>query len=121
MRDYILLTALLLVTGMAHSQPVVTIDGNTYQLNVDVVEMSSRRVFDCEVITFIPSDFDKDGDDDNDCINGRTGEGLVYDPCTDGSYLLNRIDFAHLGGTCLTKAEYEESQKCDYYDLGCID
>ena len=98
--------AILLATCLAASaQPVVTIDGNSYLLNVDTVEMSSRRVFDCEDPQFISTDYDKSGRD-SECWS-KGGERLNYDPCTHASYAtaLMRRNMSGIG--CLSKAEHD--------------
>ena len=108
MKYLILATALLAMQATAQS--FVTIDGNEYLLNVDKLEMSSRRVFICEdgiEPVFQPTDFDRDGDDDDACVifRGDTCEGISYDPCKHSDWA-RQLDLNQmLGAHCYSKAE----------------
>jgi hypothetical protein len=104
------LVGLWMVVTAAEAQPTITIDGNAYDLGVGSIELVSRKQFDCptEERYYEANDFDKDGDLDDGCIDRETGEGLEYDPCVFNSVTEVRTDFETGGGTCLSKAEYED-------------
>lgn len=116
MKYLILATALLAMQATAQS--FVTIDGNEYLLNVDSLQLSSRTVFECPEgePVFQPTDFDRDGDDDDACVNKHTGEGLKYNPCKHGDWARQLDLFQMMGGHCYSKAEYEAMAYEEYCD-----